>query len=140
MKNRNVKGMGSIRQREDGRYEGRITINGQCKSFYGDKQGDVLKAMRAAKKSADDGVYFEPSKLSVSKWLNTWLDEYVSQSVKPLTLVAYTSQFNAHIKPAIGKIKLTALTATHIQKLYNDMQRINNSSAKNGKKYSWSAS
>jgi integrase len=130
MKNRNAKGMGSIRQRRDNRYEGRITINGQRKSFYGEKQGDVLKAMIAAKKSSDDGDYFEPSKLSVSKWIKIWLDEYVALSVKPLTLVAYTSQCNAHIIPNLGRMKLTSLNSTHIQKLYNNMQRLEGLSAK----------
>ncbi len=130
MKDRNPKGMGSVRQREDGRYEGRININGQRKSFYADKQSDVLKAIREAKKAEDDGVYFEPSKLSVSKWLKIWLDEYVLNSVKPLTLAAYNSQCKTHIIPIIGKIKLTKLDSTHIQKLYNDMQRNKGLSAK----------
>lgn len=127
---RNAKGMGSIRQRTDGRYEGRITINGKRKSFFAGKQGDVVKAMRSAKKAADDGIYFEPTRLSIGKWLDVWLDEYVSPSVKPLTLVSYTSQCKAHIKPEIGKTRLTALTSSHIQKLYNDMQRIKGLSAK----------
>lgn len=130
MNERNAKGMGNIRKREDERYEGRITINGIRKSFYGDKQGDVLKAMRAAKKASDDGVYFEPSKLTIFKWLKTWLNEYVSPSVKPLTLASYISQCKTHIIPELGKIKLTALNATQIQKLYNDMSRKKGSSAK----------
>ena len=55
---RNAKGGGSVRQRENGTWEARCTINGKRKSFYGDRQADVLKAMRAAQKAADDGAYF----------------------------------------------------------------------------------
>ena len=127
---RNAKGMGSIRQRKDGTYEGRIIINGERKSFYGTKQGDVIKAMRNAKKAAEDGVYFEPTRLTVSKWLDIWLDEYVSSSVKPLTYAAYKSQCDNHIKPTIGKLKLMALNATEIQKMYNELSRTKGLSSK----------
>jgi integrase len=127
---RNPKGMGSIRLRNDGRYEGRISINGQRKSFFGRRQGDVIKKMRTAKKAADEGRYFEPSNLPVEKWLNTWLSEYVAPSVKQLTHAAYASQCEKHIIPALGKTKLTALSATSIQKLYNDLIKVKGLSAK----------
>lgn len=120
-KNRNANGMGSIRQRSDGSFEGRITINGKRKSFYSNKQGDVIKAMRSAKKAADDGLYFEPSRITLAKWLDSWLNEYVLNAVKPLTYAAYKSQCKTHIVPKLGNIKLTSLNATQIQALYNDM-------------------
>lgn len=77
MKNRNAKGNGSVRQRENGTWEARCTINGKRVSFYGEKQAEALKAMRAAQKSADDGAYFEPKRITLEKWLEMWLDEYV---------------------------------------------------------------
>jgi integrase len=127
---RNPKGMGSVRLREDGLYEGRIVINGVRKSYYGKRQSDVLKSLHAAKKAEDEGTYFEPSRLTVSKWLDVWLDDFVASSVKPLTYSAYKSQCIVHIKPAIGKVKLSALNPAHIQKLYNDLSRVKSLSAK----------
>lgn len=124
MKNRNAKGNGSVRQRENGTWEARCIIDGKRKSFYGEKQGDVLKAMRAAQKAADDGVYFEPARVTLSKWLDMWLEEYVRPSVKPLTYSTYKSRIDTHIKDAIGRIKLTSLNATHIQSFYNDLLRV----------------
>lgn len=118
-----AKNSGSVRQRPDGRWEARAVINGKRRSFYGDKQGDVLKAMRAAQKAADDGAYIEPTRLTVSGWLDTWLNEYVQPSCKPLTLSTYTSRVNTHIKPTLGKLRLSELNATHIQTLYNDLTR-----------------
>lgn len=122
-KSRNAKGNGSVRQRESGTWEGRCIINGKRKSFYGEKQSDVLKTMRAAQKAADDGVYFEPAKVSLSKWLDMWLVEYVQPACKPLTYSTYTSRVETHIKPALGMIKLTALNSTQIQAFYNDLLR-----------------
>ena len=119
----NAKGSGCPYKRKDGRWEARATINGKRRSFYGDKQSDVLRAMRAALAAADDGIYFEPSRLRVGQWLETWLDEYVQPSCKPLTLATYRSRARTHIIPALGNIKLTELNATHIQAFYNDLTR-----------------
>lgn len=113
-----------MRQRDNGTWEARCIINGKRRSFYGEKQSEVLKAMRAAQKSSGDGVYFEPTKISLSGWLDIWLDEYVKPSAKPLTYSTYNSRVQTHIKPALGKIKLTALNSTQIQAFYNDLLRV----------------
>jgi integrase len=123
MKNRNAKGGGSVRQREDGTWEARCTINGKRRSFYGKKQSEVVKAMRAALSAADAGTFVEPSKMTVEQWLFTWLEEYARPSVKPLTYSAYRTSINTHIIPGIGSVKLTALNPTQVQTFYNDLLR-----------------
>lgn len=120
---RNARGNGSIRQREDGTWEARCTIAGKRRSFYGQKQKDVLRDMRAAQKAADDGIFFEPKKIFYAKWLDIWLDEYIKPSSKPLTHTTYKSRVEIHIKPALGRYKLTELNATHIQAFYNSLLR-----------------
>ena len=72
MKNRNAKGGGSVRQRDNGTWEARCTINGKSKSFYGKRQADALKAMRAALSASDEGVYFEPKKITLPRNLVEW--------------------------------------------------------------------
>lgn len=126
----NAKNNGSVRQRDNGTWEARCMINGKRISFYGAKQSEVLKSMRAAQKAADEGTYFEPSRLTVSEWLKTWLNEYAAPSCKPLTLSTYQSRIDTHIIPALGKIKLTALNATQIQTFYNDLLRVQELSPK----------
>ncbi len=114
---------GTVRQRPDGRWEARATIGDKRISFYADRQSDALKAMRAAQKAADDGVYFEPSRVTVAAWLDTWLTEYAAPSLKPLSLSAYESRIGSHIKPALGKIRLAELNPTQIQTFYNSLTR-----------------
>lgn len=123
MKNRNAKGGGSVRQRGNGTWEARCTINGKSKSFYGKRQSDALKAMRAALAASDEGVYFEPKKITLSQWLDIWLNEYVQPSVKPLTYAAYRSKVETHIKPSLGNIKMALLNPTQVQTFYNDLLR-----------------
>lgn len=123
MKNRNAKGGGSVRQRDNGTWEARCTINGKSKSFYGKRQSDALKAMRAALAASDEGTYCEPKKFTVSQWLDIWLNEYVQPSVKPLTYAAYRSKVETHIKPSLGNIKMALLNPTQVQTFYNDLLR-----------------
>ncbi len=118
-----TKNSGTVRQRPDGRWEARAVVGGKRRSFYADTQGEALKAMRAAQKADDDGVYFQPTKTTVGSWLDTWLTEYVALSCKPLTLSTYKSRIDTHIKPSLGKIKLSELNPTHIQSFYNDLTR-----------------
>lgn len=70
----------------------------------------------------DNGVYMQPSHLTVGAWLDIWEQEYLGD-VKPRTLVAYKDADRLHIRPALGKIKLCALTTAQIQSVYNKMQR-----------------
>ncbi len=121
--NRTARGNGSVRQRENGTWEARCVIDGKRRSFYGERQSDVIKAMRAAKNAEDEGVYFEPKRLTVASWLDTWLEEYIKPSAKPLTHTTYKSRIETHIKPVLGKIRLSSLNATQIQTFYNSLLR-----------------
>lgn len=118
---RNAKGNGSIRQRSDGTWEARCTINGKRRSFYGEKQADVLKEMRNAQKNCDDGIFFEPTRITYGQWLDVWLEEYVKTSNKYSTYETYNQRIQSRIKPALAKIKLTVLNPTHLQSFYNDL-------------------
>lgn len=120
---RNASGNGTIRQRADGKWEARCYINGKRKSFYADKQADVLKKMREAMKRQDDGIFFEPTRVSIAQWLDTWLEEYVKPTNKPLSYSTYKSRINTHIKSYLGNIKLTEINATQIQSFYNHLHR-----------------
>ena len=118
------RGSGSVRQRPDGRWEARyIAADGKRRSIYGESQKEVMRLLREALKAVDDGSYLPPQRLTVSQWLDTWLAEYCAPSAKPLTLAAYKSKVENHLKPALGRCKLTALDATKIQRFLNSLSR-----------------
>lgn len=134
---RNAQGGGTIRQRKNGRWEARYTIGRSPgtgkqiqKSIYGDTQAEVRKKLAQATAAIDEGIYLEPSKLTVGAWLDIWLTEYANNAVKPSTLYSYKGQCNNHIKPAIGAKKLAELTPYIIQTFYNDLQNRKGLSAK----------
>ena len=102
---RSANGAGSVRQRPDGTWEARCTIGGKRRSFYADKQSEALKKMRAAQKEEDEGHFIEPSKMTVGRWLNIWLEEYKRPQVRDSTYKNFSVYFK-RIIPTLGKIKL----------------------------------
>lgn len=134
-KKRAAQGSGTVRKKTVTRsgksytyWEARVTIGRDPgtgkqiqKSFTGKTQREVVEKMQAASVAVTDGEYLEPSKLTVSQWLDTWASEYLN-SVKPLTVNSYKMCIEQHIKPAIGATKLSALAPIDIQKLYNGLK------------------
>ncbi len=134
---RNAQGGGNIRQRSNGLWEARYTVGRDPgtgkqiqKSVYGKTQKEVRQKLSKATSEIDEGTYFEPSKMTLGQWLDIWLDSYVAHSVKPYTLDSYRTQAEKHIKPAIGKVRLAALTAPLVQGFYNDLLEVDGLSPK----------
>ena len=126
---RNAHGSGTIRQRKDGTWEARYTLGRDPgtgkqiqKSIYGKTEADVARKLRAITHEIDQGAYTDPAKISFGTWMETWHKEYLG-GVKPSTAAQYDYQIRQNIVPALGAVKLSALTAPMIQKLYNDCIR-----------------
>lgn len=124
---RGAQGGGTIRQRSDGRWEARITVGRDPgtgrqvqKSVYGATQKEVRKKLAQLVTEVDSGTYKEPCKMTLSQWLDIWVEEYLG-GVKPKTVVSYRCQIDNHIKPALGAMKLDALATHTIQKFYNNL-------------------
>lgn len=90
------------------------------KTFTAKTQKEVREKMQAAAVAVNDDDYFEPTKVSVAQWLDTWLNEYIG-GVKYRTAKHYRAQCETHIKPALGATKLCKLTTPQIQKFYNQL-------------------
>lgn len=129
---RGAQGGGTIRQRKDGSWEARYTVGRDPgtgkqiqRSAYGKTQKEVRQLLQQATTAIDMGVYTAPSKLTVSGWLDIWLDEFLG-NVKPRTQELYRSVSKNQIKPALGAVKLSELKTAAIQKFYNDCGRGSN--------------
>jgi integrase len=60
----------------------------------------------------------DPTKETVGQFLERWLRDSVAPSVRPSTLVGYTTNVRRHIVPVIGKLPLRKLNPAHLQALY----------------------
>lgn len=126
---RAAQGSGTIRQRKDGRWEARYTVGRDPgtgkqvqRSVYGDTQKEARKALSEAVAALDTGNYFEPSKMTLGRWVEIWLQEYMGDK-KYLTVKHYKAQCKTHIVPSLGAVKLSELTTPQIQSFYNGLQR-----------------
>lgn len=125
---KNAQGSGTIRKRSDGRWEARYTIGfdpatgkQKQKSIYGKTQREVRERLTEITADLDNGIYIEPTKDTVGDWLEAWLETYVKFSVKPYTMDAYQRVCCNYLKPALGAVRLSSLTAPQIQRFYNSL-------------------
>jgi len=125
MARRGAQGSGSIRQRADGTWEARYTVGRDPgtgkqvqKSIYGKSQAEVRKKLAKVSTELDEGIYKDPTNITVGEWLDIWLEEY-NNSIKPYTRKAYEMNIRVHLKPGLGATKLTALNVPTVQRFYN---------------------
>lgn len=132
MASKNASGSGTIRKKSVTRngkaytyWEARVTIGRNPgtgkpiqKSFSGKTQKEVREKMQAAAVSVNDGDFFEPSKVTLGKWLDVWTAEYMGDK-KYATQKTYKANVETHIKPALGSVKLAQLAPHNIQTFYN---------------------
>ena len=134
---RGAQGGGSIRQRRDGRWEARFTVGRDPgtgkqvqRSVYGATQREARQKLAAAVAALDEGTYTPPARITFGQWLDIYVTDFCG-GVKPRTRELYRSSIDARIKPALGAVRLGALTTPMIQRFYNQsMQGENAVSAK----------
>ena len=88
------------------------------KCVTGRTQREVAQKLREVTVDIDQRTYVEPSKMTLSQWLDIWLEEYLN-SVKPRTAESYRSNCTGHIKPSLGAVRLCDLTPLDVQRFYN---------------------
>lgn len=130
---RKAHGAGTIRKKtitKNGQsytyWEGRVTVGYNQgtgkqiqKSITGKTQKEVQEKINATLTKVSDGTYQEPSRITVSEWLDTWMNTYVESNLKPYTITSYKSIIKNHIAPNLGAKRLQALKGADVQSMYN---------------------
>src|SRR3954447_2848581 len=116
-------GEGSIHRRKDGSWCAQYTFytakGRKRKTLYGKTRAEVAKKLAKALSAREDGVVFDAENLTIGEYLDRWLKDSVEGNVGPRTLSNYQLQVRQHIRPALGRIKLNALSPAHVQGLYS---------------------
>lgn len=121
-KKRANNGMGSIRQRSDGRWEGRYTApDGRQRSVYARTEKEVTARLRGALHEVDSGAWREPSRMTVAEWLEIWLSDYQAHNSER-TILKYKCIVTRHFVPMIGEVKVAKLLPLHIRHVVAQLQ------------------
>ncbi len=125
MTNKRGQNEGSISKRPDGTWWSRVTVGFDAdgkqkrKAFYGKTRQEVKDKMAYALNDLQKGTYIEPSKMTMEKWIDIWLYEYKKNEVKKTTFANYVARIKNHIKPTLGRYRLSDLRPDIIQKAVN---------------------
>lgn len=126
---RNVNGEGNIRQRPDGRWEGRayvLTTDGReiRKSVYGSTWDEAHNKVTKLQADRINGRRVADSKMTVTAYLTYWLDEVARHRMRDTTHQRRTDLFAKHVVPVVGKKRLTQLTGADLRRVYSRMRTV----------------
>ena len=125
MAKRRPAGDGLVRKRSDGRWEGRIVVGHKAdgspifRSVFAKTQGELLKKLHSRMEEYRDVELTEESGMTLGQWLDKWLADYMTLTVRESTLNSYKSITEHHIKPLLEDEKIGSITTADIQKMYN---------------------
>ena len=129
MAKRRPNGEGMIRQKKKGRWEGRVVVghkeNGNpiFRYVYAKTQKELLDKLHYKIDEFRDTELTEDSNMLLSEWLDKWISEYMTGTVRESTLRGYKRYVESYIKPALGEKPIAFLTTAQIQKFYNNLKK-----------------
>ncbi|MDQ3208712.1 MAG: site-specific integrase, partial [Gemmatimonadota bacterium] len=88
------------------------------KTVHGTKR-DAIREQTRLTRDRDIGTTVLPSRQTVGSFLGEWIDVIAKARVRPVTHLSYAAWLNRHVIPVIGHIRLSSLTTTDVQQLYN---------------------
>jgi integrase len=68
--------------------------------------------------SINNGTYFEPKDVTLSEYLDYWIDNYAKLNLAARTLEHYNYIITQHLKPTLGNIKISKLQPFQLQEYY----------------------
>lgn len=122
---------GGIRERAKGHWEIRIDLGRDADgrrirrwaSFCGTKKEAIAEKNRLIQ-VLSTGVDLNAERMSLTLFLDKWLESHVSSRVSAKTLHRYEEICRVHLKPHLGHVVLAKLQPLQIQAAYSEMRRV----------------
>lgn len=129
MAKRRPSGEGMIRQKKKGQWEGRIVVghkeNGDpiFRYVYAKTQKELIGKLHLKIDEFRDTELTEDSNMSLGEWLDKWIAEYMTGTIRESTLDGYKTYAEKYIKPALGDKPIAFITTADVQKFYNNLRK-----------------
>lgn len=118
-----------INERSDGRLEGRITVNGKRKSFYGKTKSEIKNKAKEYLNKIDNG-YKDPKRIMLNEYIEYWLETYKKNKIEPSSYSRLFKTYKNQIHDTIGAKYIGNVTTKDIQNLIDSYAHPKNSSIK----------
>jgi len=123
-------GDGTVRQRKDGRWEGRHVI-GYDDNGYPKTKNVLAKTKKECaeklQKLKEEYGGLKPERvrpeMPFGDWLEYWYENHSKPKIRPTTQATYESRIRLHIIPEIGDIPLNKLTQNDLQQFYGRLKK-----------------
>ena len=123
-------GDGLIRQRADGRWEGRYVVGyddhgyPKTKAVFGKSKRECAEKL-AALKAQLGGIPSDKLRpeMRFADWLDYWYETHCKPNIRTSTQSGYEDRIRLHIKPELGEIPLNRLTQNDLQQFYARLKK-----------------
>lgn len=130
MAKRRKQGTGTIRQRKDGRWEGRAVIGyderglPKTKSVLAKTKRECQEKLKTLLEtvSGPKAEKIRPD-MAFGEWLDFWYQNWSKPKLRPTTQACYEGKIYRHIIPELGKIPLNQLTQKDLQQFYTKLKK-----------------
>lgn len=109
----------------EGFWVGEVTLGKRAdgqrdrRTFYGETREAVEEQITRVLADAQRGILTDPTRETVAQFLERWLRDVASHTVRPVTLQSYMDTVRPHVlRHPIGAVPLAQLTPMHLQRLY----------------------
>jgi integrase len=114
-------GEGTIYQRSDGRWEGRVNTGGagsprRRPAVYGRTRAEVAAKMIQLARERQLGNLPGQAAPRLDEFTETWL-KTIAGAVRPRTLASDRFYTRKHLLPELGRLRLSRITVSHVQSL-----------------------
>jgi integrase len=117
-------GEGSIGRRKGGGWYAQYTVytseGRKRRTLYGKTRQEVAAKLSRALADREGGLTFDAGTMTLGEYLARWLSHSVRDTVSQKTYERYESIVRVHLSPALGRIRLKALTPDHVRALYRE--------------------
>lgn len=121
MGTRRTRGEGSIFQRADGMWVGRVTFrlaNGvpARKQVTAKTKRELMPKFRKLQRDVEEGILTDS--MTVEAWLTYWIEKVAPARCKQRTLDGYRTYLDQYLIPQLGRHRLDKLNPAHVRALY----------------------
>ena len=129
---RRKNGQGLIRQRKDGRWEGRCVIGYDekglpiTKNVLAKTKRETEEKLKALRESVEKPVIKTSADMTFGEYIDYWYRNFCEISIAETTKLKYQNEIYKHIIPGIGRIPLTHLKKSDLEKFYAEQMKTGN--------------